>query len=110
MVGAIEEAAKRKQVASDWVLAGGRPPQPEADAGSGKDLQAALTEQYFAEYAEHWQQFMNGTQWQSAPTLPAVIDQLKLLADARQSPVIALMKSLEYQAVPGRARTRCQTR
>ncbi|KAF7964156.1 hypothetical protein AWV80_41575 [Cupriavidus sp. UYMU48A] len=60
-----------------------------------------MTEQYFAEYAEYWQQFMNSTQWEPAPTLPAVIDQLKLLADARQSPVMALMKSLEYQGGAG---------
>ncbi|MGN5479814.1 ImcF-related family protein [Cupriavidus basilensis] len=98
---AIEDAAKRKQVASDWVLAGGRPAQPAAEEGASKDLNAALTEQYFAEYAEYWQQFMNSTQWEPAPTLPVVIDQLKLLADARQSPVIALMKSLEYQGGAG---------
>ncbi|QYY29874.1 type VI secretion protein VasK [Cupriavidus pinatubonensis] len=101
VAAAIEEAAKRKQVASDWVLTGGKPPQPDADADSGKDLQAALTEQYFDEYADHWQQFMNSAQWEPAATLPAVIDQLKLLADARQSPVIALMKSLEYQGGAG---------
>ncbi|CAG9186068.1 ImcF-related family protein [Cupriavidus pinatubonensis] len=101
VAAAIEEAAKRKQVASDWVLTGGKPPQPDAEAGSGKDLQGALTEQYFDEYADHWQQFMNSAQWEPAATLPAVIDQLKLLADARQSPVIALMRSLEYQGGAG---------
>ncbi|MBP0629587.1 ImcF-related family protein [Cupriavidus sp. AcVe19-1a] len=101
VAAAIEEAAKRKQVASDWVLAGGKPSPLAADKGSGKDLQSALTEQYFAEYAEHWQQFMNSTQWEPAPTLPAAVDQLKLMADARQSPVIALMKSLEYQGGAG---------
>lgn len=98
---AIEEAAKRKQVANDWVLTDGKPPQPAAGEESGKDLQAALTEQYFAEYAEHWQQFMNSLQWEPAPTLPAAVDQLKLMADARQSPVIALMKSLAYQGGAG---------
>ncbi len=98
---AIEEAARRKQVATDWVLTGGKPSQPAADDDSGKDLQAALTEQYFADYADRWQGFMNSLQWESAPTLPAAIDQLKLMADARQSPVIALMKSLEYQGGAG---------
>ena len=45
---------------------------------------------------------MNTLQWEPTPTLPAAIEQLKLLADARQSPVIALMKSLEYQGGAGR--------
>ncbi len=65
------------------------------------DLRAALTARYFADYADHWQRFMNTVQWEPAPTLPAAIDQLKLMADARQSPVIALMTSLEYQGGAG---------
>ncbi|WP_026200486.1 ImcF-related family protein [Cupriavidus sp. UYPR2.512] len=97
---AIEQAAKHTEVASDWVLQGaGVIPQP--GARSPEALQAALTEQYFADYAEHWQDFMNSLQWEPARTLPAAIGQLKLMADARQSPVIALMKSLEYQGGAG---------
>ncbi len=48
---------------------------------------------------------MNTLQWEPAPTLPSAIEQLKLMADARQSPVIALMKSLEYQGGAGALRT-----
>ncbi len=44
---------------------------------------------------------MNALQWQAAPNIPAAIEQMKLLADARQSPVIALMKSLDYQGTAG---------
>ncbi|EHP37669.1 hypothetical protein OR16_41506, partial [Cupriavidus basilensis OR16] len=102
---AIEQAAKRTEIANDWVLTDGRPPQAQLaqqTAGrSAEALQAAFTEQYFADYAERWQGFMNSLQWEPAPTLPAAIDQLKLMADARQSPVIALMKSLEYQGGAG---------
>jgi type VI secretion system protein ImpL len=47
--------------------------------------------------------FMNALQWQAAPNIPAAIEQMKLLADARQSPVIALMKSLDYQGTAGGA-------
>ncbi|CAG9176379.1 hypothetical protein LMG23992_03258 [Cupriavidus laharis] len=98
---AIEEAVKRRDVSTDWVLvdghASGSEPRLSAD-----ELRAALTQQYFADYAEHWQDFMNALQWEPAPALPAAIGQLKLLADARQSPVIALMKSLEYQGGAGR--------
>ncbi len=99
---AIEQAAKRRDVINDWVVSDGRPSaRPDASANSAKNLQAELTEQYFADYSEHWQQFMNGVQWEAASTLPGVIDQLKLMADARLSPVIALMKSLEYQGNAG---------
>ncbi|NUA26473.1 ImcF-related family protein [Cupriavidus basilensis] len=100
---AIEQAARRTEIANDWVLTNGKPPpQTQVTAGrSAEALQAALTEQYFADYAEHWQGFMNSLQWEAAPTLPAAIGQLKLMADARQSPVIALMKSLEYQGGAG---------
>jgi len=99
---AIDEAAKRREVATDWVLAGGQAGSPavQADA-TGDALRAALTQLYFADYAERWQDFMNALQWQAAPTLPAAIDQLKLMADARQSPVIALMKSVEYHGAAG---------
>lgn len=106
VAGAIEAAAKRRDVAADWVLSEA-PAHRLADAGSAQAedsvdaMRAALTEQYFADYAEHWQAFMNTLQWISAPTLPAAVDQLKLLADARQSPVIALMKSLAYQGGAG---------
>ncbi|MGH8788825.1 MAG: ImcF-related family protein [Cupriavidus necator] len=97
---AIEQAAKRMEVASDWVLQGSAVTQ-HTEARSTEALQAALTEQYFADYAEHWQDFMNSLQWEPARTLPAAIGQLKLMADARQSPVIALMKSIEYQGGAG---------
>ncbi|WP_404995113.1 ImcF-related family protein [Cupriavidus pauculus] len=99
---AIEKAAKRQDVANDWVIADGKPqPARQMSSASAADFRKALTERYFADYAEHWQQFMNGMQWEPAATLPGVVDQLKLMADARQSPVIALMKSLAYQGGAG---------
>ncbi|QWE93511.1 type VI secretion protein VasK [Cupriavidus sp. EM10] len=102
---AIEKAAKRQDVAKDWVISDGKAqPAQQAPGNSEADFRHALTERYFADYAERWQQFMNGMQWESATTLPGVVDQLKLLADARQSPVIALMKALEYQGGAGARR------
>jgi len=98
---AIAEAAKRNTIASDWVLTGQAQQTAGQSAQSPETLQAALTAQYFAEYAEQWQLFMNNVQWDAAPTMPAAIEQLKLMADARQSPVIALMKSLQYQGTAG---------
>lgn len=100
---AIADAAKQRVVASDWVLTGSAAPakgEANGDA-SQNDLQTALTAQYFDEYAEQWQMFMNNLQWESATTMPAAIAQLKLMADARQSPLISLMKSVRYQANAG---------
>ncbi|MFL9999329.1 ImcF-related family protein, partial [Paraburkholderia sediminicola] len=56
---------------------------------------------YFDDYAQHWQSFANSIQWEPAATLPAVAEQLRLFADARQSPLIALMKALDYQGRAG---------
>jgi len=103
---AIDAAAKRRDIAADWVLSDDG---ADGQAGFGKtegsdsadSMRVALTAQYFADYAEHWQAFMNALQWEPAPTLPASIDQLKQMADVRQSPVVAVMKSLAYQGGAG---------
>ncbi|MFL9904365.1 ImcF-related family protein [Paraburkholderia fungorum] len=107
----IDAAAKRNEVASDWVLTdrqtGPTGPNndtrqaPQARAQPADTLRAELLNRYFTDYADHWQGFMNSLQWGAASTLPSAIEQLKLMADARQSPVIALMKSLEYQGGAG---------
>ncbi|MFM0180479.1 ImcF-related family protein [Paraburkholderia aspalathi] len=99
IAAAIDEAAKRNEAASDWVLASNaHRHEPEQSA---EDVKASLTSRYFSDYADRWQSFMSTLQWDPAPTLPSAIEQLKLMADARQSPVIALMKSLEYQGGAG---------
>ncbi|SDP41012.1 Type VI secretion protein IcmF C-terminal [Ralstonia sp. 25mfcol4.1] len=103
---AIDAAAKRRDIAADWVLSDdGADGQAGFGMTEGSDsadsMRVALTAQYFADYAEHWQAFMNALQWEPAPTLPASIDQLKQMADVRQSPVVALMKSLAYQGGAG---------
>ena len=102
VAAAIEQAGKRMEIASDWVLADDQSPGPARQAT--QDLGAALAQQYFTEYADHWQRFMNTLQWVPASTLSASAEQLKLAADARQSPVIALMKSLEYHGGAGARR------
>ncbi|HEV7834815.1 MAG TPA: ImcF-related family protein, partial [Caballeronia sp.] len=104
VAAAIIEAAKSRDLTRDWVLANNDASANAVDAAqtaSTDALERALTTQYFTDYAEHWQGFMNALQWQAAPNIPAAIEQMKLLADARQSPVIALMKSLDYQGTAG---------
>lgn len=99
---AIDDAAKHNGTASDWVLAGAsHSNSTQQTAISPEALKAALTSRYFADYAEHWQAFMNSILWESASSMPAAIGQLKAMADARQSPLIALLKSLEYQGGAG---------
>ncbi len=101
VAAAIREAAKSRDMTRDWVLANNGDVVDTLKGQSTEALEAALTTQYFNDYAEHWRAFMNALQWQSAPNIPAAIEQMKLLADARQSPVIALMKSIDYQGNAG---------
>lgn len=103
---AIDDAAKHNGIAGDWVLgnAGSGQAGASTPAQSPDALRAALRARYFADYTEHWQSFMNSLRCDAASTLPAAIGQLKLIADARQSPTIALMKSLEYQGGAGAQR------
>ncbi|MDR5752219.1 ImcF-related family protein [Caballeronia sp. LZ024] len=105
---AIDEAAKRNGVAGDWVLGNsggdsnnGAPTGASTGASTPEELRAALRAHYFSDYAGHWQDFMNSVRFEAAPTLPAAVGQLKLIADARQSPLIALMKSLAWQGGAG---------
>jgi type VI secretion system protein ImpL len=100
---AIDEAAKHNGVAGNWVLgnSGNQQPGTTTDAQTPEALRTALRAHYFSDYAGHWQDFMNSVRSEAAPTLPAAIGQLKLIADARQSPLIALMKSLAWQGGAG---------
>ncbi|WP_153074107.1 ImcF-related family protein [Paraburkholderia bonniea] len=98
---AIDEAAQRNDIAHDWVLTGTTPQTHAPSAPTADALKTALTQRYFSDYASHWQRFMNTLQWAPAPTLPSAIEQLTQMADARQSPVLALMKSLDWQGRAG---------
>jgi type VI secretion system protein ImpL len=46
--------------------------------------------------------FLNSLRWKKEGTLSGVLDQLTLMADAHQSPLIALMDTLAWQAATGR--------
>ncbi|WP_159564208.1 ImcF-related family protein [Budvicia diplopodorum] len=91
----IEKAAKNRREEIDWVL---------TDSGkqiggdiSPEMLQTRLTDRYFTDYSAAWLNFLNGISWQRAESISDVIDQLTLLSDARQSPLIALMNTVKYQ-------------
>ncbi len=103
---AIDDAAKHNGVAGNWVLGN----MADTPAGSGTQalspdaLRAALRAHYFSDYVEHWQDFTNSIRCTAVLTLPAAVGQLKLIADARQSPLIVLMRSLAWQGGAGAQR------
>ncbi|TDN64068.1 ImcF-related family protein [Paraburkholderia sp. BL10I2N1] len=114
---AIDRTASERRVSGDWVLTGAQPSQTIGDTlaqgavrtgaaidekRTAEQLKQRLTARYFAEYTAAWQTLLNSLQWQPAPNLNGSIDQLTRLADAQTSPLIALMKSVQYQAEAGR--------
>ncbi|MCP1446056.1 type VI secretion system protein ImpL [Pseudomonas sp. GGS8] len=100
---AIDEIAEARREEIDWVLSDNR---ADIDAELTPDvLRERLTERYFLDYSGAWLDFLNSVRWHQADSLGDVIDQLTLMSDVRQSPLIALMNTLAYQ---GQAGTRSQ--
>jgi type VI secretion system protein ImpL len=96
---AIDEVAQARREQIDWVLSDG---QDEALSDvSPQRLKERLTARYFKDYSSAWLGFLNGLRWRKADTLSDVIDQLTLMSDIRQSPLIALMNTLAYQGQAG---------
>ncbi|MGU7770646.1 ImcF-related family protein [Burkholderia sp. MR1-5-21] len=117
IAAAIDNASNERRVSGDWALTGVQPAQPigntlsqgaiQTDAAiderrAADALKQRLTARYFAEYTAAWQRMLNSIQWQPASNLNGAIEQLSRLADAQTSPLIALMKSVQYQAQAGR--------
>ncbi len=75
----------RKAVSSDL--------SPEA-------LKARLTQRYFTDFAGSWLSFLNSLRLNPANNIADVTDQLTLMSDVRQSPLIALMNTLAWQGRP----------
>ncbi len=97
---AIDKAASARRVTSDWVL----DDKGEQQQLTQEQLQARLTERYFADYTSAWLNFLNSIQWVNSDSLSTSLDQLTQLADARQSPLLTLTKTLRYQAAAGQNR------
>ncbi|WKZ90742.1 ImcF-related family protein [Chimaeribacter arupi] len=100
---AIEKVVSGRREEMDWVLSDGR--QALLSQETPEALQARLKARYFADFAESWLAFLNSLQWQPAGTLSEAIDQLTLMADVRQSPLIALMNTLNIQGKTGQTGT-----
>ncbi|AEX50499.1 putative membrane protein [Rahnella aquatilis CIP 78.65 = ATCC 33071] len=97
---AIDDVVNTRRDEIDWVLNDNKHPVKEDI--SPQALKARLTERYFADFSGAWLGFLNSIHWRRADTLSDAIDQLTLLADIRQSPLVALLNTLDYQGKTGR--------
>lgn len=96
---AIEDIVEGRREQIDWVLSDR---ETSGAANTEPDrLRARLTERYFDDYSGAWLEFLNSVQWRRADSLADVIDQLTLMSDVRQSPLIALMNTLAWQGQAG---------
>ncbi len=117
IAAAIDKASRERRASSDWVLTGSQTSQTIGNTlaqdmiqtkaifdekRAAEELKQRLTARYFGEYAAAWQRMLNSMQWQPASDLSGAVEQLARLADAQTSPLIALMKSVQFQAQAGR--------
>lgn len=96
---AIEKAANSRRDEIDWVLSGSHK-AVSADL-SPEALKARLTQRYFTDFAGSWLNILNSLHWNPANNIADVTDQLTLMSDVRQSPLIALMNTLAWQGQSG---------
>ncbi|ECU9384867.1 type VI secretion protein VasK [Salmonella enterica subsp. enterica serovar Newport] len=96
---AIDNVVKTRRDELDWVLTDGK--QKDQNDISPEALKGRLTERYFADFGGAWLNFLNSLRLRRATTLPDTIDQLTLMADVRQSPLVALMNTLNVQGRAG---------
>ncbi|SET61672.1 ImcF-related family protein [Thorsellia anophelis] len=96
---AIEQAANARREEIDWVLSDN--PDSIQSTDTPEALAARLTERYFIDYSSAWLQFLNRLRWRDASSLSDSIDQLTLLADSRQSPLIALFNTISFHSQAG---------
>jgi Uncharacterized protein conserved in bacteria len=100
---AIEKEVKARRDELDWVLTDSKHQVNKLDETSPEALKNRLTERYFADFGGAWLEFLNSLRWNQAATLSDSIDQLTLMADVRQSPLVALMNTLNVQGRTGQA-------
>ena len=99
---AIEKAATSRRDEIDWVLSDSR--KAVSSDLSPEALKARLTQRYFTDFAGSWLSFLNSLRLNPANNIADVTDQLTLMSDVRQSPLIALMNTLAWQGQTGQQR------
>lgn len=95
---AIEKAANSRRDEIDWVLSDSR--KAVSSDLSPEALKARLTQRYFTDFAGSWLSFLNSLRLNPANNIADVTDQLTLMSDVRQSPLIALMNTIAWQGRP----------
>ncbi|QMR42793.1 ImcF-related family protein [Klebsiella aerogenes] len=98
---AIEKVVKARRDELDWVLTDSKQKVQVQNETSPEALKKQLTARYFADFGGAWLSFLNSLRWNRATTLSDSIDQLTLMADVRQSPLVALMNTLNVQGRTG---------
>ncbi|PKH22402.1 type VI secretion protein VasK [Enterobacterales bacterium CwR94] len=96
---AIEKAANSRRDEIDWVLSGSQ--KVVSSDLSPEALKARLTQRYFTDFASSWLSFLNSLRLNPAHNIADVTDQLTLMSDVRQSPLMALMNTLAWQGQSG---------
>lgn len=96
---AIDDVVSKRRNEIDWVLTDKT--QTVDKEVSPEALKARLTERYFVDFGNSWLNMINSIQWNQADSLSEVIAQLNVLADVRQSPLVALMNTLAWQGKTG---------
>lgn len=96
---AIEKAANSRRDEIDWVLSDSR--KAISSDLSPEALKARLTQRYFTDFAGSWLSFLNSLRLNPANNIADVTDQLTLMSDVRQSPLIALMNTIAWQGQTG---------
>lgn len=96
---AIEEIAAARREEIDWVLSDDSS-QIAAEL-TPEVLRERLVGRYFQDYGRAWLDVLNSLRWQEAGSLADAVDQLTLMTDVRQSPLIALVNTLSYQGQAG---------
>ncbi|WP_438439251.1 ImcF-related family protein [Klebsiella quasipneumoniae] len=99
---AIDKAASSRREEIDWVLSDSR--KTMSTDLSPEALKARLTRRYFTDFAGSWLNFLNSLRLNPATNIADVTDQLTLISDIRQSPLIALMNTLAWQGQAGQQR------
>ncbi|WP_409310952.1 ImcF-related family protein [Pectobacterium sp. B1J-3] len=96
---AIDAVVSERREEIDWVLSENE--QGLSENVSPEQLKNRLTTRYFNDFSGAWISFLNDLRWNSTATLSDVAEQLTLMADTRQSPLIALMNTLAWQGKTG---------
>lgn len=96
---AIEKAANTRREEIDWVLSDS--PETIQSDDTPDALAERLRTRYFTDYSNAWLELLNRLRWRKATSLSDSIDQLILLADPRQSPLIALFNTISFHSQAG---------